>query len=94
MLEEISQRERQASLDEFYLTYQLISQGKIIEGSLHTVYGISIEQRWNGVVRERRYTDISIHKETVELLLELMKKGTVTLTTSDDIVDDFVAIYV
>ena len=77
-------------MTDFTMDYYMISKATNIEGMNMETYGVRLVQTYSdGRVETLSLPDITPHRSKMEKLIEMMKRGLVTIMTAEEIVEDF-----
>ncbi|MBQ7086720.1 MAG: hypothetical protein IJM96_04510 [Clostridia bacterium] len=77
-------------MTDFTMDYYMISKATNIEGMNMETYGVRLVQTYSdGRVETLSLPDITPHRSKMEKLIEMMKRGMVTIMTAEEIVEDF-----
>lgn len=80
-------------MTEFKMNYYMLEQATDTERMNMMTYGIRLVQTYpDGKVLSLDIPAISAQKNKIEHLLEMMRKGYVTIMTAEEIVEDFLEI--
>ncbi len=77
-------------MTDFTMDYYLLVQATKIEGMNMETYGVRLVQTYSdGRVETLSLYNITPHRSKMEKLIEMMKRGMVTIMTAEEIVEDF-----
>ena len=77
-------------MTDFTMDYYLLAQATNIEGMNMETYGVKLTQTYSdGRMETLSLPDITPHRSKMEKLIEMMKRGMVTIMTAEEIVEDF-----